>query len=485
MAMKSVFKVMMRKFCHMILLVLTAMSIAMTGCISDEVSTSPGDVLAFSSDTLKFDTVITSQGTATKQFIIYNRAKKMINISSIKVAVKSDAKFFLNVDGVKGDEFHDVAIRGEDSVYVFVECYIDPTNADEPVAVDDRIDFVTNGVQQSVTLTAWAQDVERIVGDTIRGDARMAGVKPYLIYDTLVVAEGATLTIDPGVKLLFHDKAALKVDGTLKANGSVDKNIEMRGDRLDHVVGKIGYDIMSAQWGGVIFGENSFGNELNYVNMRGSTDGVTVTSSNPERCSLTVFNSVLHNAKNTVLASHNAWVEAFGTEFSDAGKNVVKLEGGKVRFAQCTMANYYLFAAIEGTIADFAVQDSVGAYAPLDCQLDNCVLYGNCADVNMGDLTGTSIYLRNCLLKSNGSDDSNFLNCKWGGDPKFYTVREDYIFDYRLKNGSDAIAVGDRQLCPEKARYDRYGKDRFAADGIDLGAYVWVEADEDAEGGAK
>ena len=476
---------MMKTFCYIIFFVLTALALGMTGCISDEVSTSSADVLAFSADTLKFDTVITSQGTATKQFIIYNRGKKMINVSSIKVASKSEAKFYLNVDGVKGDEFHDVEIRGKDSVYVFVECYIDPTGHDEPVAVDDRIDFVTNGVQQSVTLTAWAQDVERMVGDTIKADARLSGVKPYLIYDTLVVNEGVTLTIDPGVTLLFHDKAALKVNGTLKALGSMDKNIEMRGDRLDHVVGKIGYDIMSAQWGGVTFGEHSFDNELNYVNMRGSTDGVFVTSADPSRCSLSIFNSVLHNAKNSVLVSHNAWVEACGTELSDAGKSVVGLMGGKARFAQCTMANYYLFAAIDGAIVDFAVQDSVGKYAPLDCKIDNCVIYGNCADVSMGDLTGTSIYLRNCLLKSKGTDDSNFLSCKWGGDPKFYTVREDYIFDYRLKNGSDAIAIGDRQLCPDKARYDRYGKDRFAADGIDAGAYVWVESHDDEKGGSK
>ena len=67
----------------------------------------------------------------------------------------------------------------------------------------------------------------------------------------------------------------------------------------------------------------------------------------------------------------------------------------------------------------------------------------------------------------------------WGGDPKFYTEREEYIFDYRLHNGSDAIARGNRSYCPDAARYDRYGVDRFTNDGIDIGAYTWVKEPEE------
>ena len=64
---------------------------------------------------------------------------------------------------------------------------------------------------------------------------------------------------------------------------------------------------------------------------------------------------------------------------------------------------------------------------------------------------------------------------------KFYTVREDYIFDYRLRNESDAIARGNRSYCPDKARYDRYGNDRFARTGLDLGAYVWIESHDEEQ----
>ena len=46
-------------------------------------------------------------------------------------------------------------------------------------------------------------------------------------------------------------------------------------------------------------------------------------------------------------------------------------------------------------------------------------------------------------------------------------------------NESPAIAHGDISLCPESARYDRYGNDRFTnGTATDLGAYVWIENKE-------
>ena len=115
----------------------------------------------------------------------------------------------------------------------------------------------------------------------------------------------------------------------------------------------------------------------------------------------------------------------------------------------------------------------------MDAEFNNCVVYGNASDISEGDLKGSAVYLRNCLLRSKGNDDDNFINCVWGGDPKFYTVRKDYIFDYRLKNESDATGKGDMTLCPDAARFDMLGNDRFASGSLDLGAYVWIEQKEE------
>ena len=93
-----------------------AIGMALTSCIEDDFTTSSSDVLEFSTDTLAFDTVLTEEGTATRRFMVYNRHKKMINISSITLdGGNPQVKFYLNVDGMSGEAFNNVEIRGEDS----------------------------------------------------------------------------------------------------------------------------------------------------------------------------------------------------------------------------------------------------------------------------------------------------------------------------------------------------------------------------------
>ena len=147
----------MTRISYFFISLLTLVLLGMSSCIDDNFSTSATDVLEFSTDTVAFDTVITRQGSPTKQFLVYNKGKKSLNISSIRVAGESKGHFFLNVDGVKGDEFHDIEVRGNDSIYVFVESLLDPTNQDEPEYLEDNIEFVTNGVTQKVAVTAWGR----------------------------------------------------------------------------------------------------------------------------------------------------------------------------------------------------------------------------------------------------------------------------------------------------------------------------------------
>ena len=159
------------------------MGLGLTSCIDDSFTTDPNDVLTFSVDTVKFDTVMTTKGTATKQFVIYNRSKKQINITNIQVAGISKAHFYLNVDGTKGSVFRDIEIRGGDSIYVFVEGYVDKLSKNEPEEINDRIDFVTNGVTQSVALNAWGQDVRTLKAVTLTEDTHLTNETPYIIYD--------------------------------------------------------------------------------------------------------------------------------------------------------------------------------------------------------------------------------------------------------------------------------------------------------------
>lgn len=456
--------------------------LAFPSCIEDGFTTSSSDVLAFSKDTLAFDTVITLQGTVTKQIVVYNHSHKQINISSIKVAgLTSKGHFHLNVDGVRGDEFSDVEIRGNDSIYIFIEAMLDEMEQDEPTLLEDYLEFVTNGVTQSILLTAWGQDVVRMNGDTISRSMHFTADKPYLIYDTLYVSERATVTLDAGATLLFHDKAAIRCAGRMMANGTAEAPVTLRGDRLDHVVGTTSFDVMSGQWGGVIFTPPTMGNVLKHVIMKGSSIGMHCSANgNTTDCALKLVNCVLTNSSSTCLATAACYVELLGTEISDAADEVAYFAGGKVLASQCTFANYYLFKVPSLPIVNvFDVEFNNGTIGKIKADFNNCIIYGMSNEINKGNLDDTDVYLRYCLLKSDGTDDDHFINCVWHADPLFLTVRIDHLFDYRLGNESEAIGKGDPDLCPVEARYDRYGNDRLVRGAIDLGAYVWVPKSDD------
>ena len=467
-----------------LLSLIVSLGLMATSCISDDFTTSSSDVLAFSTDTLSFDTVFTDLGTPTARLLVYNRAKKSINISSIRFK-NPDTRFQLNVDGMSGEAFSDIEIRGKDSIYVFVECFIPPTQGNEPYLVEDQLQFVTNGVLQEVQVEAYGQNVTRLRGETLTADTRLTADLPYVVFDSLVVAQGATLRIDPGVKLLFHDKAKLTVHGRIEAIGEPGRMIDMRGDRLDNVLPDVGYDILAGQWTGIRISPESFDNRLEYVDMRSTVSGISIDScGNLDRSKLLIRNSWLHNSQSTVLDSRHARVDAYGVCFSEAAEAVVRLTGGVHDFVQCTIANNYLFSAVsEPNLSLYHCKGDIDApvsAAPLmRASFENCIVYGMGADINEGDLTGTQVFMRNVLLKSEGKNDDNFIDCIWGEDPMFYTVRSDYYFNYRLKPDSPAIGAGNPSYVGDETLYDMDGLSRLSDGAPALGAYVFVPQPEE------
>lgn len=451
-----------------------------SSCIEDDFTTSPSDILTFSRDTVSFDTVFTDLGTPTARLLVYNRAKKSVNISHIAFKRGDESNFQVNVDGMTGKTFQDVEIRGGDSIYVFVECFIDETLGKEPYLVEDKLQFVTNGVTQEVQVEAYGQNVTRLRDLRITSDMRLTAERPYVIFDSLVVEKGVKLTIDPGTRMLFHDKASLTVRGQIEAIGEVGNMIQMRGDRLDNVLPDVAYDIMAGQWHGIRIEADSYDNRMEYVNMRSTVIGLQVDScAVTDRRKLTLVNSWLHNSQSSAITSRYAWVDALGCCFSEAAAGVVELWGGKHLFAQCTISNYYLFSGMfEPLLCLYhCLPDSDISDQPLmQASFENSILYGMTADINEGDLTGSNVYLRNVLLKSAGSDDANFISCVWDSDPLFYTIREDYIFDYRLRNDSPAIGAGQVAFIPTESQTDMYGNSRTANGAPDLGAFVWIYA---------
>lgn len=452
-----------------------AVTLSFASCIEDGFTTSPSNQPSFSADTLNIGDVYTAELTQTSRFIVYNRHSKGLNVEHVSVKGENAGFFRVNVDGMSGREFSNIEIRANDSIFVFVEAVLPENGTDFPQTVEAELEFLVNGVKSSVVITATGQDITRLKGVVINESTRLSAQKPYRVIDSLVVAENATLTLDPGVKIFFHDKAVLRVKGTIICKGTPEQPIRLTGDRTGEVIPNVSFDIMSRQWDGVEIMETSSANQMEYTEISNTTYGVNVfgKAEDVDQKKLTLINCKLRNSGSSVLMAFNASIEAVGCEFAEGAEGLVVLMGGNHRFDLCTASNHYLFAAVSGAAWNFIQQETTEdgvPIAPTRALITNSITYGLGADVEPGDLSGSEIYFKRCLFKSEGSDDDNFVECIWNADPLFYTVREKYIFDYRLKPDSPAIGTAFTDLSESKLLKDFYGEERLN----DLGAYVFV-----------
>ncbi len=451
---------------YLIYLFFLLLAVALPSCIEDGVDTDPSTQPTFSTDTLQLGTVFTGECTPTFSFKVYNTANKIMRISS--VGLRGDVAagtFRLNVDGMAGTTFSDVEIRPNDSIYIFVEATLPVNGLDQAVEVVEHIDLVTNGRPSSVVLAARGQDVERLYTPVIAADTRWSGRKPRIVMDSLVIASGATLTIDPGVEVMFHDGAYLHVDGSLQSVGTAEAPIIFSGDRTGNVVVDISFDLMAAQWGGIELGPTSHSNLLEYVTVKNTTWGVIVDNAAPGdgTAALTLVNCRLRNSAGYALAVAGSSVVAIGCEIADAASGAILLVGGNHYFNHCTFANYYLFSAIGGALVQMEEMDDISV------SFDNCILYGLGSDLSPTDIAGYDVALRRCLIKSAGEDDLDFINCIYAEDPLYYVDREAYIFDYRLQEGSPAIGAAESAYDTWLPAADYWGTP--AASPANIGAY--------------
>ena len=462
---------------HILFITAAVFTLLSASCISDDFTESSNANLSFSTDTVNFGAVFTDLTTPTARLLVFNKNSQGVKISSIKFA-DPDTHFRLNVDGVSGSVFNDVEIRGNDSIYVFIECFIEPDESNALRLVSDKLEFITNGVAQYVEVEAWAWNVIRLKNTTILSDTTFTAEKPYIIFDTLRINPNVTLTVEPGAWLLFHDKARMDIHGTLIAQGAVDNMIRMSGDRLDNVLPDVAYDVLAGQWGGINIAPESFGNRIEYVDMRSTEFGLMIDSCGDlSKSKLFLLNSWLHNSQGNVLRSEYAHVDAYGCCFSEAAGSVVSLTGGLHRFVQCTIANAYLFSSLYEAnlyLSHCMPEEAEDNPNPLmSASFENGIIWGEIGSpIEPGDLIGSDVFMQYMLFKADGTDDANFINCIWNEDPLYYTIRSDYYFNYRLQPESPALSAGNPGLVTSECMYDMDGNYRLQFGNPALGAYA-------------
>ncbi len=479
------------KYFQVFILILTLISIiGFASCNDEQISTDPKNILELSTDTLTFDTVFTTIGSVTEKIMIYNKSNYALNISHIGIAGGKESAFRLNVDGSisENNQFENIEIRAKDSMYLFVEVTVDPTNSNSPVFIEDSIEFLTNGVQQAIKLQAFGQDMELLKNKYILNDTTLTATKPYLIYGYLAVDTAKTLTIAPGARLYFHNNANLIVYGNLKAEGTPDEPITMRGDRLDKIKfdTPFPYNKVAGQWGGIYLLWSGGNHTLKHVNMNSGYFGIYFSNNDINNLpSLEIANCKIHNFLLYGLIVQNGNVVVTNTEISNTSSYTVYLNGGKHTFIQTTIANYFNNSSVQPVSRDkypALMIMNLNRIAPMQTVFENCIIAGSAEN----EFSLASRYLNqykgvfdHCYIRKPDSLQlPQFTNIRWSAsnDTIFKSIRYDYekgtYFDFRPDSVSPARGLADPAIISQyHLEYDLNGNLR--GNKPDAGAYEW------------
>lgn len=475
----------------LLLFILTA---CILSCDDDSFSTSPSSVLTFSSDTIHFDTLFSDVPSPTKTFWVYNDNKQALRCTSVRLDKGNQSGFRVNVRGVylgpeNGYSFNDVEIWKHDSIRVFIEATLPVNYKSQPTEVSDNLVFtLESGREQKVNLAAFSWDAQRL-RDVIITDNTLweASEKPRVIYGSLIVNEGATLTLKAGTVLYFHGDAGLDVKGRLLCEGTPDANVVLRGDRLDKMFDYLPYDQVSGQWKGVHFSETSYDNVLNYTDIHSSFNGIQIDSSDVSHNKLALQNSVVHNCQGYGVKSVHSNVSINNCQITNTLADCIFVDGGTMAINQSTIAQFYPFDAnrgvalrassIEHTLLSFSCNNSiVTGYAQDEMMLE----FDNDAADNERNFSFDHCLLRTPRVTTN--DSVKFQNVIYkslevdvnSGEKNFILVDADkQRYNFQLSEQSEAVGLAN----PATALpYDRLGNKRDEAP--DAGCYEAIKKED-------
>lgn len=474
-------------------------------CNKDEMLTDSTARLLYSTDTVTFDTVFTTIGTVTKAFKVYNPHDKFIRISQVYLREGENSNFRISVDGMNGNEFHNVDIPPNDSIYIFIEATLDPVSSNLPLIVEDAVVFLSNGNQEAVILEAFGQDVHFYKNKTI-DDEIWANDKPYLIYGNLTIEEGHTLQIQAGAKIYMHYESSLEVLGTLITKGTLEEPVVFEGDRFD-----FGYGESAGRWGAIYFDAESLGNKLEYTIIKNATAGIQAGYPNEDNLgpTLELINTQILNSSFAGISAFNAQIDAFNCVVADAQfYGIICFQGGKYNFFHSTFSiNGSLSIAALDTIYSRRREGSavvlLNFYTPyytydynfnivekkigndlIEANFYNCIIYGNSDrefDTIDNTINSLNFYLDHCIIKSDSLDsiNSDYINeIILNKDPLFLNdSTTEGKLNFQLKPLSPAKDMGDINVIGQHPilEYDYNGNSRISDGKPDLGAFEQIE----------
>jgi len=499
-----------RTLYHCFIVLLGAYLLSACTSEAEEFTTSASARLEFSVDTLRFDTVFTEVGSATRSIRIYNRNDKAVKIANVYLENGESSRFRINVDGIPGPTVEDVTVYGRDSIYVFAEVTVDPDQpvSESPFVIGENLIFETNGNTQSVLLEAWGQNANYfpsrfnggvpVVLTCNDGEIVWDDPKPYVVYGAIFIDECA-LRIAAGTRVYVHGGIARNElfgtfndgilytleNGRLIVDGTAEDPVVIQGDRLEEA-----FRERDGQWNGIILGPGSRGNRIEFAEIKNSIFGVYVDSA----ATLDIRNAQIYNTSSSGLVGVRSTINAENCLlYNNFATAVQILHGGDYRFDYCTLASFGVDASAlslsNGICYDDPITCMDNSVFRLNARFRNSILFGTRRDeIRLTDFTGGQVEgifnvdFEHCVVRSDellAQQDSLYGNffediCSpcFNGDFNTTLFKDANQDDYHLDSLSVALQYGSPIKTPRPIAVDLMGKLRDPEQ-PDAGALEW------------
>ena len=357
--------------------------------------------LRFSVDTLRFDTVFSEVGSATRSFKVYNPRDRPVSINSVRVANSAGGRFRINVDGLSGPEVEDVFLPPDDSVYVFVEVTVDPDDdlSVSPFVFAGEVIVEANDVPQVVHLEAFGQNANYLPRDRTRanfgvltcdfGEVRFDDPRPYVLYGSLIVDE-CTLVLPAGTRLyvhgglvrndsLFPDNPVFNDGlivfqgaGKLRVDGTAEEPVLIAGDRLEERFLRAG-----GQYSGIRLGAGTGPHRVSHAEIRNGIVGLFADS----LARLDIDHTRIAYTSAAGVVGYQATVTASNLLCHDNGGGAVQaVKGGRYRLDYATLVNLGGQTPAVAFSNGFEIAEGTFIGADLDAELRNCIVWGSLGD---------------------------------------------------------------------------------------------------------
>lgn len=324
-------------------------------CAREEVYMGDDIEITTSRDTIMFDTVFTEVGSATRSFKLYNSKNKAVAVD-IKLQGGASSFYRINADGITGPEINDVTIQADDSLYVFVEVFIDPDQplSISPFVVEDQVIITGGNDQDIVQLESFGQNANYVFGErditaiedicNELSEVIWNDPKPYVIYGIMAIDQ-CDLIMEAGTNVYVHGGLVIGDSlsynpgrivtlngGSIKANGTVNNPITIQGDRLEPEFADV-----SGQWFGILLTNNSVGNTFSHTTIKNGIYGILADSSSH----VEIDHSQLINSSSIGLfGSHSSANVSNSLIYSVGSYGVYWRYGGQYNMNYTTVASY-------------------------------------------------------------------------------------------------------------------------------------------------